>query len=350
MKIESKSAPTVASSLNQPSSSSRDRAIASFMGAQPVPNPTSVSPEELGAVQAPKEAEEPKSGQTTDIEATSGDSQAKPDSENKNDKQESSEENQALSKQYALLAKKEKALRLQAQQEKQALKAERDAIEAEKAAIRAKEQEYQTNYISKSKLSEDTMTALLEAGITYEQITQMALNQAQAPTDPHVKLAIQKLETQVKAQAEAQEKAQKLYQEEQSRQYQQALRQIHSEAQTLVNSDPDTYEAIHKSGSVKEVANLIEKTFEQDGIILSVEEAAQLVEDHLVEKYAKVAEMKKIQNRLKPKAEPSKQDNQKSSDNNQQPQIKTLTNNVGVSKPLGARERAILAFKGQLGK
>lgn len=317
--------------------SARDRAIAMLSGQQqqsPVANPSSVSPEEMTAIQ-------PSSGQIgKSIEPVSQDA---PKEANKEVSQESGE---PLSTQYAILAKKEKALRAKAQQHEHSLKSKESELLAREEALKAKESEYQNNYISKSKLSEDTITTLLEAGITYDQITQMALNQGQTQTDPQVKLAIRRLEDQIKAQAENQDKAAKMYQEEQKKQYTQALRQIERDAENLISEDP-AFETIKDEGRVKDVVRLIERTFQEDGVILSVEEAATELENHLVEKYVKKAQLKKIQERLKPKA--ALEQKQTSQDPQQlQTTMKTLTNSVGVNKPLNARERAILAFKGQL--
>ena len=61
----------------------------------------------------------------------------------------------------------------------------------------------------------------------------------------------------------------------------------------------------------------------------------------------KLAQLKKIQQRLQPKSQPSAQKQESSSKQQDQP-IKTLTNSVGVARSLTAKERAILAFKGEL--
>jgi hypothetical protein len=90
---------------------------------------------------------------------------------------------------------------------------------------------------------------------------------------------------------------------------------------------------------------LIERTFKQYGVLLSVEDAAKQVEDYLVEEAFKLTKLKKIQQRLAPAQKPveAKLEPQK------QPQtLKTLTNAVSSSGRVSVRERAIAAFKGQL--
>jgi phosphopentomutase len=119
------------------------------------------------------------------------------------------------------------------------------------------------------------------------------------------------------------------------------------EASSLVKNDPN-FEAIRASGkgAVKQVVQLIERTFDQDGILLTVEEAAQAVEDHLVEEATKLTRIGKIQQRLAANAKTAQKPVQTTG---QSPQAsKTLTNTMSTARPLSARERALLAFKGEL--
>lgn len=331
--------PKGAPAVNTPAgTSARDRAIATLNAANnpqpPVPNPSQVSPEELTAVKAASSEGQSNSNESSSSqkdEATTPKA-AEPD---------------PLSSQYAILARKEKALRAKVQAQENALKAKEEAIAKREAEIEAKSKSYETDYIPKSKLSEDTITTLLEAGITYDQITQMALNQGQTQVDPQTKLAIQRLEAQVKAQEEAYKQAQKQAQEAQTQQYQQAVAQIRNEATNLVNSDPN-FETIQAAGAIDDVVELIESTFKADGVLLTVEEAATEVENYLMEKALKFSQLKKIQQRLQSKSQPSTPKQETEEPKQPPAQLKTLTNSVGVARSLTAKERAILAFKGEL--
>jgi len=116
-----------------------------------------------------------------------------------------------------------------------------------------------------------------------------------------------------------------------------------------VLSDPNSYEAIRKTNSIKDVVDLIEETFKEDGTILSVEEACREVEDHLVEKLSSYSsQISKIQQRMKANARPSQQ--QQANTTQQRAPKPTLTNSVSSSKKLSAKERAVLAFRGELNK
>lgn len=327
--------------------SSLERAKAAFMrpttasqaAAQehPVLDPTNVSPEEFTAVKSPTK------GHSDNIE-TPVSEEAKADTK---------APEEPLSSQYAVLARKEKALRAKDQQ-----------LRAREAAVKAKEESKsslepakpsfdESKYISRDKLASDPFSALAELGISYDQLTNLALN-APKPEEIAVNNEIKALRDELKSLRGEQETARKSFQEQQEQSYKQAIDQMKHETKTLVTRDP-SFEMIRSTGSVSDVVELIEETFSKGmgseypkGTLLSVEEAAQMVEDYLTEEATKISRIKKVQERLRPavntaparKSEPTKQS---------QP-LKTLTNSVGTSRQLSARERALLAFEGKLTK
>ena len=327
---------------------SRDRALAAFMkptnasqaSAQnqsqvtPVANPSQISPEELSAIS-------PTSSQPAEIEGQSTTNDSTPSEATK-------EVEKPISDEYAKLARREKALRAKALQQEQALKAKEAEIRAKEEALRAKEAEYQSRYIPKDTLKQDPLAALAELGLSYDQLTELALN-APKPEDLARAKEIKAMEDKIKALEERQEKSQKAYDDAQTQAYQQAISQIRTETTNLVKSDPN-FETINATGSINDVVELIEETFKKDGILLTVEEAATEVENYLVEEAYKLARLSKIQQRLKPAEKPAatpKQTVPQQSQAESKPLMKTLTNSVGVSRPLSARDRAILAFKGE---
>jgi hypothetical protein len=127
--------------------------------------------------------------------------------------------------------------------------------------------------------------------------------------------------------------------------YDQAVKQIKADARQLVQSDPDAYEAIRAAGTVNDVVELIEQTFKEDGILMSTEDAANAVEEHLVEEAMKYARLKKTQARMRPTTATTTQ--QESVPGSKQPP-KTLTNAAGAQRPMTSRERAIAAFHNKL--
>jgi hypothetical protein len=316
----------------------RARAIAKLTGgdtqlniqSHPVPNPSSISPEEMGAATSQvQKAEVPQTeGQTpnTDVQQTSNEATAP--------------KKAPLSSQYAQLARKEKQIRDAAN----AVKAREAAMQAREDAIKAKEAEMQAQYVPKDRIAKDPLKVLQEQGYTSDQITQMLLN-APDPAQQAQQAVIEELRAEIRALKDGQESAKKTFEETQTQQYTQAVNQIRNEIKQLVSTD-ESFETIRATRSQEDVVELITKTFEKEGVLLTVEEAAQAVEEYLEEEAVRLASLKKIQAKMRPKAATAPTSQQKPAEKQTQP--KTLTSNMGTARSLTAKERAILAFKGEL--
>lgn len=368
MKIQPKAGPTIMSppqstARNESGIAARERAIALLSAAQqpkivappgttvkndvqrdyPVSNPNKISPEESSVVRPPAQSTSPVEGQPDKSETPVAEevaSAAAPEAPKVEDKED------PLSTQYANLARKEKALRAKALAQENALKQREEAIKAREEQIKTKEASYGDGYIQKDRLTQDTLSVLAENGISYDQLTEMALNQSQQ--DPMTKHLIGKLEAELKTIRENQERAQKASEDQQKNSYQQAVNQIRTEAKALITSDAN-FETIKETGSVDDVVDLIEKTFQEDGILLSVEDAAREVEEYLVEEALKITRLKKIQQRLNSTAKTETESSPKQVETKapEAPQMKTLTNSMATSRQLSRRERALAAFKGE---
>lgn len=336
MKIVPAAQGAASSSDNTPTpQSARDRAVAKLAASMTAPsNPAQVgeTPPEVAMALAAANKSEP-------VETT----QESAPAEGNPSKIEASEtpptpavtEDKPLSPQYAAIARKERQLRDQKRQ----FDAERLAFKAEQEAAKARVAQDQQGFISKDRLSKDTWSVLNENGITYDQLTSQALNPPSAESQ-----MISKLEAKIQALEDANKQVNTNMEQRDTNAYNQAVAQIRYDANNLVKADPN-FETIKETRSVNDVVELIEKTFKEDGKLLSIEEAAQAVEDHLVEEAMKITRIKKIQQRLAPPA-PKKQPESKSSE--QQPQLKTLTNSVGSTRPLSSKERAIAVMEGRL--
>lgn len=235
-------------------------------------------------------------------------------------------------------AKKERAL----QKQRHELSQQRKAWEAEQAQIK---QKYESEYIPKSKLSEDPLSTLLESGLTMEKLTELVLtgHNSQDPT-------VRALRSEIKAIKDQQLDAQRKQEEQVKQQYDQAVNQIKNEVKSLVDSNP-SYETIKQTGMQDAVLELITQTFESEGYLMDVEEAAKQVEDHLVDEAVKMASLNKVQTRLKPQPTPE----EAAPEQNSQAGIKTLTNKMTQTptKKLTEkerRERAIAAFYANKGQ
>jgi uncharacterized protein YukE len=301
----------------------------------PVQNASNVAVEELGALK--QTTEEPARDDNTPVE----DSPAGPEPEAK-------KEDPALSRQFAQLARQERQLRVKAQQQKAALDAREADLKAREAALGQQPSFDPKEYIPRSRIKQEALTVLAEEGIDYNELTQQVLNQQ--PVDARTQATINELKAQIAELKQSTKQSQDSYQEQQKQAYQAAVKQIEMDARSLVKGDPAEFEAIAKTGSVKDVVDLIVKTHEKTGVVMSVEEAAREVENYLVEEGFNVStRIEKIKRRIQQAAQPKGSPQQsQAKPQTQSPGMKTLTNAASSTRKLSARERALLAFKGEL--
>jgi hypothetical protein len=305
------------------SAQARERAIAAVMGqaqSTPVQNASNISPEEMGALSTKQGAPDTSGDEVTQAPAKT-------------------EEN-PLSSQYANLARKEKALRAQISQ----FKAEQERFKLEQSNVKAPSFD-ESKYVPRDRIKSEYMEVLAEEGVSYDDIYQRALSQSQIQTDPAVKAAIAELRAETKAAKDAAAATQKAYEDSQKQSYQQALNQIRNEVKQLAYASPE-FEMIKATNSTSDVVELIEQTFQKDGVLLTVEEACKSVEEYLLEEATKLSKIKKLQQRLSQPA--PAQAGATQAMNQKQPQQTTLSNSMTSTKPMKARERAIAAMEGRL--
>lgn len=318
------------------------RAIAKLTGnnQQPetkvVANQNSIAVEELGAVLQPSRDEEEVVEQEASTEAEETTEEVPKVAEKKVET--------ADSRRYADLARREKAIRLKAQQQDQALKVREAAIAAREAELTGKPTFDESKYLDRSKLKRDPLQALAEAGVTYEELTQQILNQGNR--DPRMDSQVEELRNEIKALRAANEETKQSMSAKQTADYNAAVKQIEVDVKNLVKMDP-YFETIKQTNSVSDVVELITATYEKDGVLLSVEEAAKEVEDYLVDEAMKLTRIGKIKQKLAASTT-VKASQEQTPATKQKSQMKTLTNAASTTRQLSAKERAILAFRGEL--
>jgi hypothetical protein len=334
----------------------KEKAIAMLLGnspnptgnsqAAPVKDPSNISMEEAVNVKAAPESSQTDS--IVDPAAEPIDQSVEQPVEETKEAATQPEKEEPLSSQFAVLARKEKALRAKEQsfRQREAALAAREA-ELSNAATPSSSFDA-SKYISIDDLKNNPYGKLQELGVSYDDLTEQAL-QSQSPEFRAIAKMRAEMQADLQKLKDEQANTRKSVEEQQTAAYQQALRQIKNEASQLVNSDP-SFETIKETDSVTDVVDLIERTFKEEGTLLTVQEAAQIVEDYLIEEAMKLANLKKVQARLKPAPAPVKKAEQPQTPAQQQPAPKsvTLTNSMGSTRQLSARERAILAAKGEL--
>jgi len=231
-----------------------------------------------------------------------------------------------MSPQYAALARKERAVRSQVRQ----LEEQKLAHQKELEAFKADRELLQL-------LETDPWTALAKKGISYDKLVESQINQP----NPELKA----LRDELAAVKEELAKTSKQTKDAGDQRWNDAVRAITADVTELV-SEGDTYETIKKAGRTQDVVELITRTY-QNGETITIEDAAQAVEDALLEEaeeeYKLLSQLNKLKNKLAPTSQEAP-----ASAQTQKPQATTLTGSMASTRQLSAKERAILAFNGQL--
>ncbi len=229
------------------------------------------------------------------------------------------EATQPLSPQLAALAKQKRALQVK----------ERELADREKAL--GERSSTQEGMIDLARLKSEPLRVLLESGVTYDQLTEAILadRDGGGPELQALKAEIAALKGDVD----------KRLTDRDTQSEQAVLAEMRKEA-TQLAAEGDNFELVRETGSIPQVMELIEKTYRSTGEVLDVSEAMQLVEDELIGESLKLAKLSKVQGRLQPEP-PALQAQQRP---------RTLTNRDGAAPVMGRKERALLAFAGQLKK
>jgi hypothetical protein len=220
---------------------------------------------------------------------------------------------------------------------------ERKAVDRERAAS-AKEQDI----LAREKKLQDFETlkqsnpleALKLLGLSYQDLTQIALNDGAVTPDIHVKRVEEKFDSFLKSQ----EDAKRLEQEESKRQSaareQEMTAKFQGEIKTYLKDNGSRYELIAFEQSEDLVYDVIDehymRTAPKDsegnptgpGEVMTIAQAADKVELHLEQKYTKARDLNKVKGLLAVRQE--QKTDTKPQTVTRQPQ-KTLTNNLSAS-------------------
>lgn len=323
---------------------SRTAAIAAFnkAAAQSTAgvNPNAITPEELSVVKAPTA---PTMEAQTDNTITDSEAPAEVTAEPK------TPIDPEQARRFAQLSREAKALNAKRIQQDTDFKTREAAIAEREAKAQAIEQKYNTGYVDKNQLKQNVLQVLADNGISYDDVTQQILNQQ--PVDPRLQATIQRLEAKVQEQEDKLKNQETRAEEQQKQSYQAAIQQIRFDAQELIESN-SAYELIKATESVDDIVEYIEAQYQKNGRVISVETAAEKIENFLTEKIEKLSATTKIKERLSKAQASAPTENTKTqppaAKSAETTGMKTLTNATSSARPLTAKERAVLAFKGQL--
>lgn len=185
-------------------------------------------------------------------------------------------------------------------------------------------------------------------GLQYEEIANRYLKQ---PTPEEALVA--DLKRQIEELKGGQTDLQKKLADDQTKAYEAAKRQIQSDVEKLVGSNEE-FSLVKASQASDAVTTLIERVYQDEGILMSIEDAAREVETYLMEQAVSLASLEKVKKKiLPPTPEAGKPEDGQKQTLTSTPRSTTLTHSMSQSStpPMDAksrRARAIAAFQGQL--
>ena len=206
--------------------------------------------------------------------------------------QEESSQDQFASK-FAALSRKEKALRdREAEYESKFEEMERRLAEYE-----TQSQEPEVDW--EQLLRRDPLRALEEAGLGYDKLTELALNDGKLTPDMQMSAMREEIERDYKRKFEDLEERLVAKEEAEAEEYYNSVQEnFQHEIGSFINENNEAYELINASEANELVYDVIEEHYNETGRILDLKDAADAVESYLEEEAGKLMKLKKLSGRL----------------------------------------------------
>ena len=206
--------------------------------------------------------------------------------------EEGSSQDQFASK-FAALSRKEKALR----DRESEYESKFEEMERRLAEYEAQSQEPEVDW--EHMLRNDPLRALEEAGLGYDKLTELALNDGKLTPDMQLAAMRQELENDYQRKFEELEERLNAKEQSEVESYYDAVQEnFQDEIAGVVMSDPDRFELVQASEASALVYDVIEEHYNETGRVLDIEEAADAVESYLEEEAGKLMKLKKLSSRL----------------------------------------------------
>ena len=198
------------------------------------------------------------------------------------------------SERFAALARKEAEVYRRAQAVKQQQAEFVRQMEAQRAEMMRQAEEIKAYQSAKQAAALNPLDALKQLGLTYEQITEYVLNDNKPTPTAEVQSVRQELEAFKKQAREEQEKLVRAQRDQIAREQQQIVENFREEVSEYVSQHSDAYELTNLYGGASLVFDVINEHFNQTQKLLSIPEAAKLVEEHYEDLAKKAQATKKF--------------------------------------------------------
>ena len=219
-------------------------------------------------------------------------------------KQEPQAEQDKFGPKFAALSRKEKEIRQREQQYQESMK----KYEAEKSELQKwREEKEKGESAIQRELRENPLKFMEKHGISFEELTKMQLNEQNPTPEMLIKRTREELESGYKQELAELRKAMKDKEEqEETKKYEQTVSGFKSQINDFVEANADTYELIKINNAQDLIFDVISEYYEQNGRILSIEDAAKFTEEELEVEARKVLEAKRFKQPAR-KEEPSQE-------------------------------------------
>lgn len=251
---------------------------------------------------------------------------------------EPSAEEQKFAAKFAALSRKEKQLRAKERELEARLKQYEQSSQG-------KEKEIEGIKNLPERLKKDPLGVMKEFGLTYEQLTEIVLNDGKPTQDSVMKEALSPVEKKI---AELEAKLAEKEAKEQEERLNSTKSGFMKQLKDFTSADTEAYELIEAEGAHDLVYDVIETHYNQkmaeyreefsedpdvetaNTFILSNKQAADAVENYLFENAKKLTERNKIKKLLQPTPAPAKPQS------GQQAGAKTLSNALSTTAAQGS--------------
>jgi hypothetical protein len=204
------------------------------------------------------------------------------------------EKDDGFSRKFAALSRKEKDLRAREAEYEQ-----RIAELEEKFSSYNKKPEPEPEVPFEYRLKQNPLKALEDMGLSYDKLTELALNDGKLTPDMQMKLMREELESDYKSKFENLEnRISEKEKSDEQRRYDDVQRGFMGEIDQFVSSNGQEFEFIQANDANEVVYDVIEEHYNETGKILDIKEAAEAVESYLEEEAEKLLNLGKVKNRL----------------------------------------------------
>ena len=204
------------------------------------------------------------------------------------------EKSDDFSRKFAALSRREKEIRA-----KEAEYDKRIAELEERLSSFDKKPEPEPELPIEYRLKKDPLRALEDMGLSYDKLTELALNDGKLTPEMQMRLMREELEGDYKKKFEELEN--RLLEKEKSdeqRRYDDIQRGFQNEIEDFVESNSDKYELIQANEANDIIYDVIEEHYNDTGRILDIEEAAEAVENYLEEEAEKIFRLGKFRSKF----------------------------------------------------